>query len=71
MSYTIKFTNAFKKNYKLMRKRGLDLNLLDEVIRKLANREPLEASNKDHALSGNLRALESAISNLTGFSFIL
>ena len=55
MSYTIKFTNAFKKNYKLMRKRGLDLNLLDEVIRKLADREPLEASNKDHALSGNFK----------------
>lgn len=52
MSYIVKFTNAFKKNYKLMRKRGLDITLLDDVIRKLSNRETLETKYKDHALSG-------------------
>ena len=30
--YKIKFTAAFKKSYKLMKKRGLNLNLLDQVI---------------------------------------
>ena len=30
--YTVKFTNAYKKSYKLMKKRGLDLSLLDEVV---------------------------------------
>ena len=28
--YTVKFTTAFKKSYKLMKKRGLDLSLLDD-----------------------------------------
>lgn len=32
MMYALKFTTSFKKSYKLMKKRGLDLSLLDEVI---------------------------------------
>ena len=28
--YQIKFTTAYKKSYKLMKKRGLDVSLLDE-----------------------------------------
>lgn len=32
MMYTLKFTTAYKKSYKLMKKRGLDLSLLDEVV---------------------------------------
>ena len=61
MSSIVKFTNAFKKNYKLMRKRGLDLNLLDETIKKLANREPLEASYRDHALSGSFKGFRECL----------
>ena len=30
--YQVKFTTAYKKSYKLMKKRGLDLSLLDEVV---------------------------------------
>lgn len=30
--YRVKFTAAFKKSYKLMKKRGLDITLLDEVV---------------------------------------
>lgn len=30
--YEVKFTNAFKKSYKLMKKRGYDLSLMDNVI---------------------------------------
>ena len=33
--YTVKFTSAYKKSYKLMKKRGLDISLLDEVVDKL------------------------------------
>ena len=29
---TIKYTTSYKKSYKLMKKRGLDLSLLDEVV---------------------------------------
>ena len=32
MTYTVKFTTAYKKSYKLMKKRGLDLTLLDDVV---------------------------------------
>ena len=30
--YQIKFTTAYKKSCKLMKKRGLDVSLLDEVV---------------------------------------
>ena len=32
MICTVKFTTAYKKSYKLMKKRGLDLTLLDDVV---------------------------------------
>ena len=33
--YTVKFTSAFKKSYKFMKKRGADITLLDDVIEEL------------------------------------
>ena len=36
-----------------MRKRGLDISLLDDVIDKLRQGIPLEEKYKDHGLSGN------------------
>ena len=51
--YQVKFTTTFKKSYKLMRKRGLDISLLDDVIDKLRQGIPLEEKYKDHGLSGN------------------
>ena len=51
--YEIKNTTQFKKDYKLAKRRGMNLNLLKEIIFKLANAEPLEAKHKDHPLSGD------------------
>ena len=51
--YKVKFTVAFKKSYKLMKKRGLDISLLDEVIDALRHGKVLEPKYRDHALSGN------------------
>lgn len=51
--YEVKFTSAFKKSYKLMKKRGLDLSLLDGVIDKLRQGKELEEKYRDHALTGN------------------
>lgn len=51
--YEIKNTTQFKKDYKLVKRRGLDINLLKEIISKLANGDPLEPKHKDHPLSGN------------------
>ena len=50
----IVWTNQFKKDYKLAMKRHFDIDLLDEIIRKLASSEQLPEKNKDHALTGNL-----------------
>lgn len=46
-------SNRFKKDLKLLRKRGYDLDLLGEIVDKLARREQLPVKNKDHALAGN------------------
>lgn len=40
--YTIKFTSAYKKNYKRMKKRGLEIILLDTVVADLANGKQLD-----------------------------
>ena len=53
--YTVKFTTAFKKSYKLMKKRGLDLSLLDETVDKLRQGIALEERYRDHELSGNFK----------------
>lgn len=50
--YKIKFTNVYKKSYKRIIKRGLDISLLDEVIDKLRQGIPLEPKYKDHLLKG-------------------
>lgn len=51
--YTVKPTTQFKKDYKLAIKRGLKIELLEEIIISLANGVPLSEKNKDHALGGN------------------
>lgn len=47
------FSSRFRRDLKAISKRGLDLSLLTAVVDKLAAREPLEAKNKDHALTGD------------------
>lgn len=51
--YEIKNTTQFKKDYKLAKRRGLDINLLKDIITKLANGEVLAPKHKDHPLSGD------------------
>ena len=46
----IRPSNRFKRDLKLLAKRGLDLSLLDDAVSKLADRQPLE-TKKDHALT--------------------
>ena len=50
--YEIKNTTHFKKDYKLARRRGLNMDLLKDVVTRLANGEPLDPRHKDHPLSG-------------------
>lgn len=51
--YDIVFTSKMKKDVKLMKKRNKNLNLLVDILDKLANGEVLPAKNKDHQLSGS------------------
>ena len=46
-------SNQFKKDLKLMKKRGVNLELLDAVVNMLANSEELDEKYYDHALTGN------------------
>jgi len=52
--YTVKPTSRFRKDYKALEKRNLDMSLLDDVIAKLAQGIPLPESNRDHGLVGDL-----------------
>ena len=49
----IKYTSQFKKDYKSIRKRGYDLQILIDVINRLANQQILDKKFHDHALHGN------------------
>lgn len=50
--YKVKFTTAYKKSYKHMKKRGLDLTLLDNIVEELRQGNPLDEKYKDHMLKG-------------------
>jgi mRNA interferase YafQ len=47
------FENRFKKDIKLLEKRGKDMRKLKAVIEKLLKNQELEAKYKDHTLTGN------------------
>ena len=51
--YTVKTTTLFKKDFKLAMKRGLNIELLENIIALLSMGEPLPEKNKDRALTGN------------------
>lgn len=55
MKYTIQPSNQFKRDLKLIQKRGLKISLLTEIIDKLADGEELPAKLHDHALTGNFK----------------
>ncbi len=57
MKYTVKPTSKFHKDLKRAHKRGYDISLLTDIIKKLANNEKLPEKNKDHALSGDYLGL--------------
>lgn len=52
--YKIVYTNRMKKDAKLMKKRGKNLDKLVNVLSLLASGNPLPVQYRDHQLSGNL-----------------
>ena len=53
--YGIVLTSMFKKDLKLVKKRGYDLSLLTSVVDTLAMGKPLDEKYKDHNLVGNYK----------------
>lgn len=53
MKFTIKPTTKFQKDLKRIQKRGYNISLLTDVIRRLSAGEPLPDKNKDHSLIGD------------------
>lgn len=53
MKRDIIWTSRFKKDYKQAMKRGMNIELLDNIIRALSRGETLPAKNKDHELTGD------------------
>lgn len=53
MKYEIVPSNQFKKDLKLAKKRGYDLDKIKNVIAVLANGEDLDAKYRDHLPTGD------------------
>ena len=55
--YSILYTNRFKKDYKLCKKRGFDITLLKNVISILEKTGTLPPQYKPHPLKGKFQGL--------------
>ena len=53
MVYKLVLSNSFKKDYKLIKKQGKDIFLLDKIVPILLSDKKLPAKYKDHELKGD------------------
>lgn len=53
MKLDIVLSNRFKRDLRLARKRGYNLNLLNDIVDLLAEEKPLPERNRDHDLTGD------------------
>lgn len=53
--YKIVYTNRMKRDTKLMKKRGKNIEKLTNVLSLLATGNPLPTQYKDHSLTGDLQ----------------
>lgn len=53
MKYEVKFTGQFKRDLKLAKKQGKDVDKLFNVIRTIAEGKKLDEKYRDHNLSGD------------------
>lgn len=52
MKYVVKYSNQFRKDFKLCIKRGYNMQLIKEIMLALENGEELNEKNRDHSLFG-------------------
>ena len=55
MKYSVIPTGRFQNDLKRIKRRGYDISLLTEIIKRLADGDTLPEKNKDHVLTGNFR----------------
>lgn len=53
MKYEVKFTNQFRRDLKLAKKQGKDIDKLFDVISTIAEGRKLAEKYRDHGLSGD------------------
>lgn len=53
MKYEVRFTGQFKRDLKLAKKQGKDIDKLFEVISTIAEGKKLDSKYRDHNLSGD------------------
>ena len=53
MKYNVRPTMKFQKDLKRVQRRGYDISLLTDIIKKLAEGEVLPEKNRDHNLNGD------------------
>ena len=53
--YKVKITNTFKRSYKLMKKRGLAISLLDKDIDDIRQGKELDIKYRNHELKGKFK----------------
>ncbi len=49
----VRYSSKFKKDFKVIIKRGYDISLFEEVLTILRNEKPLPEKYNDHALKGD------------------
>ena len=56
MTYVIRKSSKFRREYKSAQRRGWDISLLDHAIVTLASGERLPPEYRDHQLKGDMKA---------------
>ena len=69
MTKQVIWTKQFKKDYKLAMKRNLNIDLLDDIIRKIANDIPLSKANRDFSRWSVKRSLLYVAGGRTVFNY--
>ena len=49
----VRYSARFKKDFKVVQKRGYDISIFEDVVGLLRNEQPLLEKYKDHALVGD------------------
>ncbi len=53
----VKYSNQFKKDYKLIQKRKYNIELLKQVVTLLVEEQPLPEKYKEHSLTGDYKRI--------------